>query len=98
MLLVTESAKGALKKSLDSAQRQPGQCVRLMATQGGQFGLALDVETPGDEVVKHGETKILVLDSETAKQLEGLVLDYRDSEKGGELTLLRKEEPEETGR
>ena len=97
MLLVTESAKGALKTKLDSAETQPGQCVRIKAAPGGQFALSLDVETPGDQVVKHGEAKILVVDSKTARRLEGLVLDFRDSGEGPELTLLQKEEPEQAG-
>lgn len=98
MLQITESAKVALKTKLDSVETQPGQCVRIKAAPGGQFSLSLDVETPGDQVVNHGETKILVVDSETAKQLEGLVLDLRDSGKGPDLTLLRKEKPEQTSK
>jgi Fe-S cluster assembly iron-binding protein IscA len=92
MLLVTESAKGALKTKLDSVETQPGQCARIKVAPGGQFALSLDVETPEDHVVKHGETKILVVDSKTARRLEGLVLDFRDSGEGPELTLLRKED------
>ena len=98
MLLVTDSAKAALKTKLDDVEAQPGQCVRIEAGPGGQFSLTLDVETPGDQIVKHGETKILVVDSKTAKQLEGVVLDLRDAGEGPQLTLLHKEESEQTGK
>lgn len=98
MLLVTNSAKAALKTKLDNIETQPGQCARIRAASGGRFAIALDVETPGDQVVTHGETKVLVVDSGTAEQLDGMVLDYRDSGEGPELTLLRKEESEQTGK
>lgn len=99
MLLVTESAKGVLKTKLDSAETQPGQCVRIKAAPDGKFALTLDAETAGDHVIEHGETKILLIDSDTAKQLEDVVLDCRDSGEGVvELTLLPKEEPKQTGK
>lgn len=98
MLQITESAKVALKAKLDIVETQPGHCARIKAAPGGQFALTLGEETQGDQVVKHGETLVLVIDSETAKQLDGFVLDYRDSGEGPELTLLQKEQPEQAGR
>ncbi len=96
MLFVTQSAKSALKTTLDNLETQPGQCVRISATSTGHFGLALDKEAQEDQVIKHGEEKILLIDSETAKRLDGVVLDYRDSGEGREFTLLSKEETKQT--
>ena len=93
MLLITESAKGMLKTALDNAEAEPGQCLRIKAVPGDQFAISLDAETEGDQVVEHGGTKVVVFDNETAKDLDGLVLDYRDSGEGPQLTLLRVEEP-----
>jgi Fe-S cluster assembly iron-binding protein IscA len=98
MVTVTENAKSALKTALDNLETQPGQCVRIRTTSSGQFGLALDKEAQGDQVVTHDRSKVLLVDSETAGQLSDLILDYRDSGSGPEFTLLRKQETEETER
>lgn len=98
MLVVTPNAKSALKTTLENLETQPGQCVRIGATSSGHFGLTLDKEARGDQVVTYDRAKVLLVDSEMAKRLAGVVLDYRDSGGGPEFTLLRKEEPEQTGR
>ncbi len=96
MLTVTQNAKSALKTTLDNLITRPGQCVRIRATSSGHFGLALDEEAQGDQVVKHKDEKVLLVDSETARRLDGVVLDYRDSGAGPEFTLLRKQEVKQT--
>jgi len=90
MLGVTESAAEALQLILDNLDTQPGQCVRLRAVSHGNLGFKLDAERQGDQVVKHGDKKILVLDSETAKKLKGVVLKYWAREEAEGFTLLRK--------
>ena len=97
MLLVTENAKSALKTTLENLEILPGQYVRIRVTSSGHFGLSLDTEAQGDQVVSHGEAKVLLVDNETAKRLAGVVLDYRDSKEGPEFTLLRTEESEQAG-
>jgi Fe-S cluster assembly iron-binding protein IscA len=92
--MVTESARGALKTALDSLSAEEDQCVRIKADQGGRFGLTLDVEAHGDRIVTHGDTKVLLVDRETAEHLEDAVLDLKDTGEGPQLTLLLKEEKE----
>ena len=94
MLIVTESARGALKTALDNLPGEEGQCVRIKVDQGGRFGLSLDVEAHGDSIVTHGDSKILLVDGETAAQLEDAVLDLKDTGEGPQLTLLLKEAKE----
>jgi len=94
MLNVTEGAKGALKTALDNLSAEEDQCVRIKADQGGRFGLTLDVEAHGDRIVTHENVKILLVDHETAAQLEDAILDLRDTGEGPQLMLLLKEEKE----
>lgn len=96
MLVVTESATKALQAILENLDFKPGECVRLKATQEGKAGFLLDVERPGDQVVKHGEKKVLVVDGETAKELDGVILKYRVTEESAGFTLLRKKQQEQT--
>jgi Fe-S cluster assembly iron-binding protein IscA len=91
MLNVTESARGVLKTALDNLPAEENQCMRIKAEQGGGFGLTLDVEAHGDYIVTHGDSKVLLVDSETAAQLDDAVLDLKDTEEGPQLTLLFKE-------
>lgn len=90
MLIVTKSAVEVLKTVLDNLNTQPDQCVRLTAIPDGKVGLTLDVERQGDQVVRQGEERLLVVDSETAKELDGVRLKYRATEEHAGFTLLRK--------
>jgi Fe-S cluster assembly iron-binding protein IscA len=96
MLAVSRSATEALQAILDNLDLEPGECVRLKVVPEEKVGFVLDVERPGDQVVKHGEKKVLVVDSETAQQLDGVTLKYRATEEAAGFTLLRKKEREQT--
>ena len=95
MLVVAKSATEALQAILDNLDTRPGECVRIRAIPEGKVGFRLDVERQGDQVVRHGKRKLLVVDNETAEQLDGVVLKYRATEEGAGFTLLRKAEQEE---
>jgi len=94
MLVVTRSATEALQAILDNLDIEPGECLRLKAIPEEKVGFLLDVERAGDQVVKHGKKKVLVVDSETAQQLDGVTLKYRATEEAAGFTLLRKKEQE----
>jgi hypothetical protein len=96
MLVVTTSATEALQAILDNLDFRPGECVRIKTTPEEKVGFLLDVERPGDQVVSHGNRKLLVADSETAKQLDGVILKYRATEEGAGFTLLRKKQQEQS--
>ena len=88
MLAVTERAKEKLKSILLSKVDNPQAALRLTATGQGQLGLMVDVETPGDEVVEHQGSKVLLIEKELATRLEGTTLDVEDTPDGPELAVF----------
>jgi len=92
MIQVTERAKEKLKGMLDNLHTQPGDGWRLEVSTDGEYGLIVGTETEGDQVVRYGETNVLLVDGETTRRLDGAVVDVRDSEEGQQLTLRRKQE------
>jgi len=90
MLTVTESAKQELKKILSAKVDNPQAGLRLVTSGSGQFGLSIDVETPGDQVVVHEGSKVLLVEGELTTQLERHTLDIEDTAEGPAL-VLRKE-------
>jgi Fe-S cluster assembly iron-binding protein IscA len=92
VLSVTEKAVGALADSLESSEASGEQSLRLARTPQGEFGLAIDEERDGDQVVKLEEKAILVLDEEISTALDGAILDIADSPEGQRLTLRLPED------
>jgi len=92
MLNVTEKAVDALSSSLESSEATDEQSLRLALTPQGEFGLAIDEQREGDQIVKQEERAILVLDGEISAALDGAVLDATDSPEGRRLTLQMPEE------
>jgi Fe-S cluster assembly iron-binding protein IscA len=87
MLTVTEGAKQLLKETLREHSDDPETGIRLSVNEGGQFGIALDTESEGDQVVEHDGDKVLLVAPELSTVLEGKTLDVRDTEEGKELFL-----------
>ncbi len=76
MLKVNQRAKEELKRILSTEGDNPQAGVRLFASGQDNFGLGLDVEKPGDQVVKHEGLKVLLVDNELAPRLDGYTLDF----------------------
>lgn len=91
MIAVTERAKEELEKLLSDKVDNPQAGLRLI-TSGppNQFGLSIDIEMPGDQVVKHKGSKVLLVEQELATRLEGLTLDVEDTPEGLQLTIFGK--------
>jgi hypothetical protein len=49
--------------------------------------LGVDIEMPGDVLVKHDGLTVLVVDQRLAVGIEGVTLDAEDREKGSELII-----------
>jgi Fe-S cluster assembly iron-binding protein IscA len=94
MLDVTEDAKQLLKETLQSHSQDPETGIRLSMKAGGDYGIELDVETKGDQVVKHDGAKVLLVSSQLATVLEGARLDVHDTDDGRRL-FLSKDNPGE---
>ena len=91
MLTVTESAKQRLKKTLLAGTDDPDLGIRLTVDASGEYGVALDREAPGDHVVEHEGSKVLLMAHEVAERLGELNLDTHDTPEGARLRLVPKE-------
>jgi len=91
MIAVTERAKEKLESMLTSKVDNSLAALRLITTDEGGYGLHIDVESPGDKVVKHKGRKVLVIDEKLADNLEGTILDTEITSEGVQLALLQKE-------
>jgi Fe-S cluster assembly iron-binding protein IscA len=90
MLTVTEIAKEKLEEQLSAKTTDPEMTIRLVSAPSGQrrFTLVLDKEKKGDQVVESkAGTKVLIIGSYLASELEGLVVDYQETPKGEGFTI-----------
>ena len=90
MINVTEQAKQVLKEILNAHVDLPEGRLRLMDRGQGKLGLGIDIEMPGDELVKHDGSTVLVIEQGLAANLKGVTLDVEDSVKGSELVISHK--------
>ena len=58
MITVTERAKEKLESMLTSKVDNSQAALRLIATHEGEYGLHVDIENPGDKVVKYNGRKL----------------------------------------
>jgi Fe-S cluster assembly iron-binding protein IscA len=92
MLSVTEIAKEKLREHLQARTTDPAIAVRLVTSpsdsESNRFAMVLDKEKWGDQVVenKTGE-KVMLIGSDLAAELEGLVVDYQKTPKGAGFTI-----------
>ena len=91
MLTVTEGAKQYLKKVLLAGTDDPDLGIRLTLDVSGEYGVALDREAPGDDIVEHEGTKVLLVEHDVAERLAELTLDAVDTPEGARLRLVPKE-------
>ena len=92
MITVTERAKEKLESMLTSKVDNSQAALRLIATHEGEYGLHVDIENPGDKVVKYKGRKLLVIDGKLADNLEGTTLDAEITPEGMELALFQKDQ------
>ena len=90
MLEVTKRAKEELKRILSAKVDNPQAGVRLSASGQDKFGLGIDVEKPGDQVVKHKSSKVLLVENELATRLEGQTLDFTGTAEGTKFVFLKE--------
>lgn len=93
MLIVTEGAKNELKKILYEKVDHPLAGIRLLSgAQPDNFGLSIDIEVPGDQVVEHDGSKVLLIDGELSERLDGDTLDVEDTDSGKSFVVLERAE------
>jgi Fe-S cluster assembly iron-binding protein IscA len=92
MLKVTEEAKQELKKILAEKVDNPLAGIRLMSSgKPDNYDLAIDVEMPGDQVVEHKGTKVLLVSQDLSDHLDGHTLDIEDNARGKSFVVLSGE-------
>ena len=91
MLAVTDPAKQELKIILFGKVDHPLAGIRLIrCEQPDSFGLTIDIEISGDEVVKYDGSKVLIVDHELSKDLDGNILDIEDAAQGNNLVVIER--------
>ncbi len=92
MIAVTERAKQELKRMLSEKVDNPLAVLRLTESHEG-MSLIVDVEMPGDKVVEHESSKILVVEEKLADSLQNVTLDIEDTPEGPELVVVKGNSP-----
>ena len=88
MIVVTERAKEVLKEILADKVDYPGAGLRLTDNvDSGHLALKIDVEEPGDQVVKHEGSKVLLIEERLSNILDGIVIDVDDTPDGPQLVV-----------
>ena len=89
MVEVTERAREELKKALDAQAVEPDNGLRLALMGPDEFGLGVDKEKEGDQIVEHEGSKVLMVESKLADALDGITIDVHDSEAGPRLVMSK---------
>ena len=92
MLTVTTTAKDKLKETLQKQTRDPEIALRVTSLHPtpNRLELGLDKEKKGDQVVASEEGgKVLLICSELAQGLSGIVLDYRETFYGADFIICK---------
>jgi len=90
MLTVTARARKHLKELWIAHARTPEFSLRLALSAAGQFGVLLDREKPGDCVVEHVGTRILLVGPKLAPIVAGATLDLESTSQGRTLIMVKK--------
>ena len=79
---MTATATEKLEEALQGLTEDPELATRIIATPN-RLEMVLDKEGEGDQVVKSEEgMKVLLIESNLAHELEGMVLDYKKTSQG----------------
>jgi hypothetical protein len=90
MVTVTEEAMQELRNVLAGTSTKPDQALRLVPRSGGGFGLGLDEEREGDQVVAEGDDRILLLAPTVVDALGEATIATQDTEEGRKLVISRE--------
>ena len=87
MINITERAKQSLQEILAASVDLPQGRLRLMDRGQGKLGLGVDIEMPGDELVKNDGSTVLIIERGLAASLNGVTLDVEDGDNGSKLVI-----------
>lgn len=92
MITVTATAKEKLKEALQKQTTDPKLGIRIVPSPAmpNKLELVLDKEKEGDQVVKSEKgIKLLLIASDLASALTGLVIDYQETPQGTGFTISK---------
>ncbi|MEK7281367.1 MAG: hypothetical protein AAB037_03330 [Chloroflexota bacterium] len=89
MITVTDSAKQELKAILAARSDGSADALRLGFSASGQFGLGLDQEKEGDQIVAHEGGNVLFVGSELTEALNGATIDCEETTDERRLTISK---------
>ncbi|MFC2014556.1 hypothetical protein ACFLUP_01020 [Chloroflexota bacterium] len=92
MINITGKARQELERILYSNVDMPQARLRLIARGGEELGLGIDIEMPGDELVEHDGSTLLVVERELAERLKGITIDVDNTSEGYNLVLCQQKE------
>ncbi len=84
---VTPTAAAALMDTLSQLDHQSNQILRLTLDPASKISIALDSEREGDQIVKAGDTPVLLIEPRIRDSMQGKTLDARASENGTQIVL-----------
>ncbi len=87
MVNFTDSARKELQRMLFAKVDMPQARLRLLRREHGELGLGIDIEMPGDELVKHDNSTVLVVEHALSVSLEGVTIDVDNTPQGAELVM-----------
>ncbi|MFC2022585.1 fibronectin type III domain-containing protein [Chloroflexota bacterium] len=95
ILVVTDRAAEKLRESLKSKATEPGIAFRVTSssTTPIRVKMALDTQQPDDAVIISEGLNIIYMSPETVRILEGVTIDFQETEHGGTFTLSKKHLP-----
>jgi Fe-S cluster assembly iron-binding protein IscA len=91
MLTVTAQAAEKLKEAIQTQTTDPEVAIRLIpsTTRPNQLDMALDKEKEGDQVVESEGVKVLIVSSELAEVLDGMVIDCQETPEGVHFSMSK---------
>ncbi|MFC2048349.1 hypothetical protein ACFLSK_02835 [Chloroflexota bacterium] len=87
MINITRRARQELERLLSTNVDMPQARLRLVDRGQGELGLGIDIEMPGDELVIHDGSTVLIVQHELFASLGGVTIDVDDTPKGDELVM-----------
>jgi Fe-S cluster assembly iron-binding protein IscA len=97
MISVTERAATALEDLLADNDAPAGQGVRLVPGGTGNVGMTIGAPADGDQVIRHGDEPLLIVDGSLASVLDGATIDCATTMVEGQpTTTFRLESPGQT--
>lgn len=92
MLNITTQAGQELRRILSTNVDMPQARLRIIDRGQGEIGLGIDIEMPGDRLVEHDGSIVLVVEQALDNNLKGVTLDVDETPTGPELVIDVKPE------